>query len=240
MYRYLSLIIAIIFSAGCSPTYKATPVSFKTPSSYLNAVNIAGAQVAAKAYSDAAEAKKAFGFDVRGAGMLPVQVVFDNQGPHSLEINSQQTFLEDNQGNLWPILSSKLAQERATKYAKTKQILKGGASKSLWGAAAGSVIGAAVGIVTDENVGSSTGKGAAVGAAAGAVLGGLGGYASDDIRRSIISDLRQKSLQNKAVKPKSIAHGFLFFPGEAPSAKRLRLQLIEKDTNNVHVIILNL
>lgn len=243
MHKYISLIIITIVSvvaAGCSTSYKATPMPFKTPAAYNNAVSIAGAQVAAKAYADAAEAKEAFGFDVRGAGLLPVQIVFDNQGSHSFEINGQQTFLEDEKGNLWPILSSKIAHERATKHAQTKQILSEGASKSLWGAAAGSVIGAAIGIITDENVGSAAGKGAAAGAAAGAVLGGLGGSMKDDARRSIISDMRQKSMQNKVVQPKSIAHGFLFFPGEALTAKRLRLQFIEKDTNKVHIIMLNL
>ena len=77
---------------------------------------------------------------------------------------------------------------------------------------------------------------AAVGAAGGAVIGGVGGYASDDARRSITSDLRDKSLQNKPVAPKSIAHGFLFFPAEAESARRLRLQLVVKDTGTVHVV----
>ena len=237
---YFIITVFIIFSAGCSTSYKATPMPFKTPAAYNNALSIGGAQVAAKAYAGAAEAKEAFGFDVRGAGMLPVQIIFDNQGPHSLEINGQQTFLEDEKGNLWPILSNKIAHERATKYAQTKQILKEGASKGLWGAAAGSVIGAAIGIITDENVGAAAGKGAVAGAAAGAVLGGLGGSLKDDARRSIISDLQDKSLQNKAVQPKSIAYGFLFFPGEAPSAKLLRLQLIEKDTNYVHVLMFDL
>jgi hypothetical protein len=37
-----------------------------------------------------------------------------------------------------------------------------------------------------------------------------------------------------------MAHGFLFFPGEATSAKRLRLQLREVDTGAVHVVNLNL
>ena len=243
MHRYISLIVitmVIIFLSGCAKSYRATPMPFKTPAAYNNVVSIGGAQVAAKAFADPVEAKKAFGFDVRGAGMLPVQIVFDNQGAHSLEINGQQTFLEDEKGNLWPILSSKIAHERATKYAQTKQIIKEGAAKSLWGAAAGSVIGAAIGIITDENVGAAAGKGAAAGAAAGAVLGGLGGSMKDDARRSIISDLREKSMQNKAVPPKSISYGFLFFPGEAPSAKRLRLQLIETDTKDVHVVLFDL
>ena len=239
MYRrvmFFLIIVSLFFSAGCARTYQAKPLPFKTPSSFKNVVEAAGAQVAAKAYADPAEAKEAFGFDVRSAGMLPVQVIFDNQGTHPLEINGQQTFLEDNDGNLWPILNREMAYERATKYAQTKQIFTEGAYKGFLGAAAGAIVGAAIGIVSGENVAATAGKGAAVGGAAGAVIGGAGGYGSNDARRKITNDLRDKSLQNQAVEPKGLAHGFIFFPGEALSAKQLRLQLLEKDTGKVHVL----
>ena len=239
MHRYQSILFAIIFiifSAACSTSYKAKPLSFKSPSSYENAVEIGGAQVAASAYDDIERAKDAFGFDIRGAGMLPVQVVFDNQGTHPLEINAQQTFLEDNEGNLWPILSTDIAYERATKYAHTKNMFKEGAYSGFLGATAGAIIGAAVGIVTNDDIGTSVAKGAAIGAAGGAVLGGASKYGSNDARRAITNDLQEKSLQNKAVEPKTLAHGIIFFPGEAKSAKQLRLQLKETDTGTVHVI----
>ncbi|RMF87695.1 MAG: hypothetical protein D6736_12240 [Nitrospinota bacterium] len=243
MYRYFSILVIPLFLllAGCATSYKAQPVPFKVPTAYENVQQVDGALIAAQAYADAQKAKEAFGFDIRGAGMLPVQVVFDNQGTHPLEINAAQTFLEDAEGNLWPILSSKIAYERATKYAQTKQIFKEGAYGGFLGATAGAIIGAAVGVVTGENVAESTGKGAAAGAAAGATLGGLQGYANaDEARHAIISDLQEKSLQNKAVPPQNLAYGFLFFPGEARSAKRLRLQIIASDTGAVHVLTLNL
>ncbi len=239
MKRYLSILLIVMmttFLAGCSRSYKAKPLSFKSPSAYKNVVEIAGAQVASRAYADIEQAKEAFGFDVRGAGMLPIQVIFDNQGPHPLEINGQQTFLEDNEGNLWPLLSTKMAYERATKYAKTKEIFKEGAYSGFLGAAAGAIIGAAVGVVSEEDIGKAVVKGATVGAAAGAVLGGTSKYNSNDARRSITNDLQEKSLQNRVVNPKTLAFGFLFFPGEAKSAKELRLQLKENDTGTVHVL----
>lgn len=232
--------IVVVFLAGCATSYEAKPLPFKRPGAYPNATQVSGAVVAAQAFADRDEAKEAFSFDVRAAGMLPVQVIFDNQGSHPLEINAGQTFLEDKTGNLWPLLDSKTAYERASKYAQTKQIFKEGAYHSFLGAAAGAVIGAAVGIVQGENVASAAGKGAAVGAAAGATLGGAKGYGSDDARRTVMDDLRRKSLQNKAVDPKSLTFGFLFFPGEAPSAIELRLQLKERDTGLVHVIKLRL
>jgi len=67
-------------------------------------------------------------------------------------------------------------------------------------------------------------------------LGGAKGFASDDARREIISDLNKKSLDNKAVKPGSLAFGFIFFPGEAASAKKLRLRLKEVDTGKEYQI----
>lgn len=237
MRRIILLSIIICFTGGCSSGYKIKPLSFKMPSAYNNTVNVGGAQIGARAFVDPDEAKDAFGFDIRDAGMLPVQVVFDNLGSHTFEINGQQSFLEDNAGNIWPILSRKIAYERAAKYSEAKHIVKEGVSKGLWGAAAGTIIGAAIGIVTGDNVGTAAGKGAAIGAAAGATLGGTGGYLeAGDARKSITSDLQEKSLQNNVIEPKTIAHGFLFFPGEAESAGQLRLQLIETDTGNVHIL----
>lgn len=243
MRRKNRIIIAatiLIVATACATSYKAKPLPFKLPGSYENAVEVGGALVAAQAYADPKKAREAFGFDVRGAGMLPVQVVFDNQGPHSLKINPRQTFLEDEVGNLWPILAEQTAYERTTKYAQTKQIFKEGAYGGFLGATAGAIIGAAVGIVAGQNVAVAAGKGAAVGAAAGSTLGGVKGYTSDEAHRAIINDLNQKSLENKAVSPKSIAYGFLFFPGEAPSAKQLRMQLVEVETGKVHVLNFNL
>ena len=236
----LLIILFTLWHAGCSTPYKVQPVPFKAPSAHENMASAGDASVAAKVYRNAEEAKKAFGFDILGAGMLPVQVVIDNQGNQQLEINGVQTFLEDKQGNLWSILSTQIAYERATKYSKTKEIVTEGASKGLLGAAAGTIIGAAIGIVTGDSVGEAAGKGAAAGAATGAVLGGIGGYTSDKARRSITTDLREKSLENKPIGPKSLAHGILFFPGEADSARLLRLQLIEKDSGVVHVVQLQL
>lgn len=234
------VLTALFLVGGCAPTYKAKPLSFKAPSGYPNASEVGGAVVAAQAYADPKEAKDAFGFDIRSAGMMPVQVVFDNQGPHPLEINGAQTFLEDLNGNLWPLLERETAYERATKYAQTEKIFKEGAYHGFLGAAAGAVIGAAIGIVSGDNVASAAGKGAAVGAAAGGALGGVKGYGSNDARRTIIDDLNRKTMQNKAVDPNSLSFGFLFFPGEAPSAKELRLQLKEADTGKIYTIRLKL
>ena len=191
---------------------------------------------AAIPFVEPSAARKAFGFDIRGAGMLPVQIVFDNQGPHLLEINPAQTFLEDQESNLWPVLTDKFAYGRATKYAQTQKIFKEGAYSGFLGAAAGTLIGAAIGIVTGDDVARTTGEGAIIGGAAGGMLGGASAYASNDARSVIVKDLQDKSLENKAVAPGNLAHGIIFFPGEATSAKQLRLQLKEGDTGKIHTV----
>jgi hypothetical protein len=233
----LILLTALIFLAfACSTAYKAKPLPFKLPASYGNAVEVGGAWVGAEAFADSKKAEEAFGFNIRGAGMLPVQVVFDNQGSNTFKIRAEQTFLEDEIGNLWPILADQTAYERATRYAQTKQIFKEGAYAGFLGATAGAIIGAAIGVVAGENVAVAAGKGAAVGAAAGATLGGVKGYTEDEARRAIIDDLNYKSLGNRPISPQTLAYGFIFFPGEARSARQLRLQLIEVGTSKIHVL----
>lgn len=232
---YILLLVFIL--AACSTAYKAKPLSFKAPGSFSNAQEAFGAVIAAKAYSDAKEAEEAFGFNILEAGMLPVQIIFDNQNDKTIEIDPSQTFLEDNESNLWPILEKNFAYERATKYAETKEIFKEGAYNAFLGATAGALIGAALGIVTGDNVAEAAGKGAAAGAAAGGVIGGASAHASNDATKVITNDLRQKSLQTKAIEPHSLAHGIIFFPGEAKSAKQLRLKIIDVDTGSSHILL---
>ncbi len=235
----LLITILMMLLGGCATAYQAKPLPFRAPSSYANSTQAGGAVIAAEAFSDPKKAEEAFGFNVRGAGFLPVQVIFDNEGNHLLKIIPEQTFLEDSTGNLWPILDEKTAYDRATKYAQTKETFKEGAYGGFLGATAGAIIGAAVGIVAGSGVGEAIGKGAALGAATGATIGGGMGYTSDEARRSIMGDLNRKSLENKPIS-KGLAYGFLFFPGEAKSATELRIQLMETDTGKLHSLKLKL
>lgn len=233
----LGIMAGILLAAGCASSYKAQPLPFRMPSSYPNAMQIAGVTVGAEAFVDADKAGKMFGFDVRGAGLMPVEVVFDHHGKNPVSINPSQTFLQDDKGNLWPVLQDRFAYERVTKYTQTKKVFSQGAYSGFLGGAAGALVGAAVGVVSGENVARSAGQGAAAGAAAGAVLGGSEGLmTADEARQQVMDDFRDKSLQNKAVQPGNIAYGFIFFPGEATSAKQLRLQLVEKRTGRAYTL----
>ncbi len=236
----IGLVFTIAAFSGCAPAYRAQPLSFKAPTSYPNYTQIDGVGIGARAYVSPERAKEAFGFDIRAAGLLPVEIVFDNQGRMPLEIDGSQTFLEDGEGNLWPILSTKIAYERATRYAKTNQVFEAGAYHGFLGATAGAILGAAIGIVSGQNALESAGQGAVMGGAAGAVLGGAGSLGSESARRSIIQDLRDKSLQYRPIPPGGLSFGFLFFPGEAKTAQLLRLKVIEGRHGPVHVLRLRL
>lgn len=228
----------LLVAASACTKYERQVVPFRLPAAYPNATEAAEATIAAKAYDDKDEGGAAFGFDIRGAGILPIQVIFDNRGAHSLEIVPAQTFLVDEANNLWPILEANLAYDRINKKTELGNVVPEGAKSGLLAGAAGGIIGAAIGIVTGTNVGNAAAKGAAVGAAAGLTMGGSQGLTDNEVRSQIRDDLKTRSLERRAVKPQEVAHGFIFFPGEAKKSKELRLQLKAIDTGRIYSLIL--
>ncbi len=239
MKRFLVCLVLILAIGACT-AYKSQEVPFKPPDSIANMQMAAGAKVAAVAYADPALASQAFGFSIRRSGLLPVQVVIDNTGQESLRIVPGQTFLIDDQGSYWNLLDRQTAYQRVEKSSEYARIAGGAGKRSILGAAGGAIVGAAVGILTGNNVGEALGKGAAVGAAGGAILGGGEEMVSDTAERRISQDLADKSLSNEFIEPGTLGRGFLFFPGEAPSASRLRLQLKQETTGTVHTLIFDL
>jgi hypothetical protein len=229
----LSILLLILASAGCE-SYKQQVVPFKLPTAYPNVTTVAGAHIAAQAYDDPQQAQEAFGFDIRGAGILPVMVVFDNRGTHPLEILTDQTFLVDSGNSLWPILDQNMAYDRISKKTELGKVAPEAAKGALLAGAAGAIIGAAVGIVSGRGIGQAMGRGAAVGAAAGATMGGVKGLTDRDVQMQIREDLETRSLKRRAIQPQQVAHGFIFFPGEAGSAKEIRLILRTIDTGQTH------
>jgi hypothetical protein len=225
--KKLVLFFGIVFLlAACSP-YSQQVVPFRMPAAYPNMVRVAGLEIGARAYPEPNEAQAVFGFDIRGAGLFPVQVVIDNKGAYPLEINPAQTFLVDQQNNFWPVLDKRLAYDRVAKSAQPAAIGSSAASSGFLAGAAGALIGAAIGIATGSNVGNYALSGAAIGAAAGATVGGAQAIGDHPVYREISDDLRTKSLENRPVKPMELVNGFIFFPGEASSAKEIRLQFRE-------------
>ena len=239
--KILVCIILPIFALfGCT-AYKSQYVSFRPPEGYPNYKVVDGVSFGAEAYADPELAETAFGFDIKGAGLLPVQVVMDNKSAVSLEIIQAQTFLVDDANRYWNVVPNNIAIERLEKSTQLASFFGSGAGKgAILGAAGGAILGAAIGIVAGENVGSALGKGAALGGAGGAVIGGVHQGTSGERERTIIDDIRDKGLEGKVVPPESLANGFLFFPGEATSAKELRLQYQEGGSGVSHTVTLKL
>ena len=231
------MIFLLCTTIGCA-RYERTVVPFKMPDAYINAIEVANTTVAARSYTRE-EAEIAFGFDIVGWGVLPVQVIFDNRGNHPLQVIASRTYLVDVTSNLWPVLNQELAYDRIARQTDLGEVLPEGSRAGLLAGAAGAVIGAAIGIVTGGSVGESTAAGAALGAAAGLTMGGATGLANQAVPHRIGEDLRNRSLEERPVPPNDISHGFIFFPGEVKEQIReLRLALKEVDTGMTHVLIM--
>jgi hypothetical protein len=234
-FTIFSLLILGLFS--CT-TYKTQYVGFRPASDYPNKVIVDEVTIGAEAYADRIAAKEAFGFDIKKAGLLPVQLVMDNQSGNRVEVVRDQTFLVDNENRYWNLIPNNAAVERVTKATQSGAILSGAGKNVGWGAATGAVLGAAFGVLTGSSVAESAGKGAAVGAAGGAVYGGAKGGTDTTRQRTIADDIRDKGLEGKSIPDQGMANGFLFFPAEAQSAHELRLQIIETTTGKISSLVL--
>jgi len=223
--KKLSLLLIALTVISCS-TYGNNVAPIPLPSYQPGHITIDKVDLIARVYLDPNIAQKRFGFDIRGAGLVPVQIVIDNQSKKDVEIDPSQTFLIDRKGQAWPLLSAQEAYNRIKNYVQMGQTAISTVKPAALLGAAGALVGFAIGVVSGHNIGQSIAKGAVIGATAGALGGGVGGYSS--VESKIRHDLTSKSLQNKAIKPGELAHGFLFFPGkkeELKSAHALRLAI---------------
>jgi hypothetical protein len=225
--------------AGCS-TYQPTVTPFKLPEAYANVQRVADTYVGARAWDQTEAARAAFGFDIIGAGLLPVQVSFDNRGTQTLIIVPSQTFLLNNKQEIFPVLSDTQAYDRVARGVQIKEGVKGLAQGALLGAATGALIGAAVGVASGGRAGEYAMRGAATGAIGGGILGGLGGGGETQVPRTITDDLTRHDLKNLPIKPGELAYGLILFPREAGQPHSLRLQLQDQSTGQVYTLNLPL
>jgi hypothetical protein len=234
------ILLPVMLLSACTG-YKSQYVSFRPPEAYANRQLVDGIAIGGEAYVDKSVADNAFGFDIRGAGLLPVQLVLNNQSGKTLNIVTGQTFLVDNDGRYWQVVPNNTAIDRLESSTQLASFFGKGAGKgALLGAAGGAILGAAIGIVSGRSVGEALGKGAALGAAGGAVIGGVKEGTSPEREYRITDDIRAKGLEGKEIPADNLANGFIFFPGEATSAKELRLQLRDRETGTVRSFILPL
>lgn len=241
MTRMTIILMLFIFSASGCTRYKSQYAAFKPPEAYANMQMFNGLRVGGEAYVDRDAAEDAFGFDIKGAGLLPVQLVLDNKSGTTTEIVAGQTFLVDKKNGYWSIIPSNVAISRLESSTQMASFFGKGAGKgALLGGAAGTVLGAALGIVSGGSVGEAALRAGALGTAGGAVIGGAGEGASPERGQRIMDDMRAKSLDGKLIPAGYLANGFIFFPGEAETAKEVRLRIRQRDTREEQTIVLPL
>ncbi len=233
-----ALLVPLMLISACTP-YRSQYVGFRPAEDYVNRLVVSGVTIGGEAFADKGAAQEAFGFDIKGCGLIPVQVVMTNQGTKNLEIVTNQTFLVNDQNRYFQVVPNAVALDRIEKSTQFASFFGSETGKgAILGAVGGAVLGAAVGIVSGHGIGEAIGKGAAIGGAGGAVAGGVKGGTSGERERTIINDIRAKGLEGKTLPAGSIASGFLFFPAEADTARDLRLQLRERETGVIHSVTL--
>jgi len=222
---FVTMLSILGIIGGCTYRDRVAPLNLPDANNGVTLDN--GLKISALPFTDPDQAKSAFGFDARQAGLLPIQVTFQNDSHERVMINPTQTFLVDQSNKAWPILSLEKTYQRTSGQVDIGETAKGAAKPSLLMGAAGALAGLAVGVATGKNVGEAMGTGAVLGAAGGAVLGGAQSYSKSG--EKIKDDLAGKTLQNQPILPQQIGHGVLFFPGikgeEADGAKELRLSI---------------
>jgi hypothetical protein len=223
---FFSASLFLVFGLNACSTYSDKVAPIPLPSEKTGGLEVNDVGIYAEAYLKHDAAKQAFGFDIRGAGVLPVRFVLDNQSEGNIEIRGDQTFLIDAENQAWPLLTYDQAYRRVNEHVELAETAKGAAKPAVLLAAAGALVGAAVGVVTGDSAGEGAGRGAAAGAAAGAVFGGAKRY--QEIGQEIREDLAHHSFDNRSIESGEIAHGFLFFPGdqEITSLDALRISII--------------
>ena len=224
MKKLVCLLIIAAHLSACA-TYERS-VSFRPPQAYANFQDKYGLRVGADSFADVKQAEEAFGFNIRAAGLLPVQVVIDNKTGQAVEVVSGQTFLIDDTNRYWMVLSNRAAVERVQKAAEGGAIAGGSGKGAALVTPAEALLGLAIGIASDRNVDSAVVKGGVSGGAGGAVIGGAD-KAGDDKQREarIANDIRDKGVEGKIMSPEALASGSIFFPGDVASATELRMQV---------------
>ena len=135
------LILAMTSLPACT-SYKSQYVSFRPPEAYLNYQVVDGVSLGAEAYPTNDEAEKAFCFDIKGAGLLPVQIVMDNKSGRNLELVPGQTFLVDNENRYWNVVPTNTAIDRLDKSTQLASFFGKGAGKgAVLGATGGAILG---------------------------------------------------------------------------------------------------
>ncbi|MDR1658418.1 MAG: hypothetical protein LBT47_12880 [Deltaproteobacteria bacterium] len=219
------LLSVALVAAACAPRYEFKPVPVRQMSNYPNRSVFPEGLVGAVGFSDSAQLKEIFGFDLKKAGVIPVQIRLENMSSDESVVLSQALVFEEN-GQGWEVLPSDVVYNRINEYTSGGFSGEQGVRRTLLWGLAGGIIGAAVGVATGTNVGEAAGKGAAIGGAAGAASSIAGiGVPDQDNYEGIYRDFSGRSLDHVTIAPGETANGMLYFPSEAKKPVSLHLVL---------------
>jgi len=106
------LVAAIVcFLVSCSPHQDPNePAALNEGQAEV--VEMEGLRIQATAYDDPDSAGAAFGFDIHGAGLLPLRFVLQNRSANPIRLIPSQIFLIDQGGQAWPLLTSEQVTTR--------------------------------------------------------------------------------------------------------------------------------
>src|SRR5918992_4402356 len=157
--KHSVLFLAIMALSACA-TYGERVAPVPLPGVQAGHIDIQGAKMPAKAFADDREAHKALGFDIRGAGLLPVRLVIDNQNPGAVSVAPDQTFLIDTEGQAWPLLTAEQAYQRVRSHVELGETAKSTGKPAVLLGTAGGPGGAARGGLLKRREGGGGGRGA--------------------------------------------------------------------------------
>lgn len=198
-------LLASCLIAGCSDREERVPAPPALPA-HLAEPAAEGVRFQAVALEDGKQALEFFGFDVRGAGLLPVLVSIANHGGGVVRLVPRQSFLVDAESQAWPLLTSAQALAR---------LGRAGVQPTPAHAPTALELEALSGFALDLTAGQDFSE---------------DGAAPPGRRAS--QHIAAKTPQNPAIPPGRVASGVLFFPGreEAQGARRLRLCYAQGDS----------
>lgn len=105
-----SLFTASLMAACAAGENGALPI--RPPQEFINYQNASGVMIGGEAHADQKMAESLFGFDILGAGILPVQLVLDNRSGQEVEVVANQTFLVARGDERWKLLQNMEALAR--------------------------------------------------------------------------------------------------------------------------------
>jgi hypothetical protein len=216
------MLAAMLVTAACAPRYEFKPVPVRSLEAFDSRVAFSGGLVAAHAIYDTKEVTKFFGFDLKKAGVIPVQLAVRNNQDQGALVLYKATLL-DAEGLLWEVLPSDVVVRRIDEHTSGGLSGEQGARRTLLWGLAGGVLGAAIGVVGGTSVAEAAAKGAAVGAAVGVTssIAQAGTETSDagEIQR----DFSTRNIDHATIGAGETVNGLLYFPAEAAQPRRINL-----------------